>query len=101
MQIKKWQKGTKIEFTKNGEFKLADKGGYMSFGDLSRLLKGLLMLLCSTMVTLFLRMKWSCQADEDEAKRAKDEVELKELNNTDRLIRRSVKSHVKRIASSK
>ena len=28
MQIKKWQKGTKIELTKNGEFKLADKGGY-------------------------------------------------------------------------
>ena len=75
----------------------------MSFGELSRLLKGLLILLRSTMVTLFLRvrMKWSCQADEDEAKKVKDEVELKELNNTDRLIRRSVKSHVKRIASSK
>ena len=28
MQIKKWQKGTKIELTKNGEFKLANKGGY-------------------------------------------------------------------------
>ena len=75
----------------------------MSFGELSRLLKGLLMLLCSTMVTLFLRvrMKWSCQADEDETKKAKDEVELKELNNTDWSIRRSVKSHVKRIASVK
>ena len=75
----------------------------MCFGELSPLLNGLLMLLCSTMVTLFLRvrMKWSCQADEDEAKKAKDEVELKELNNTDWLIRRSVKSCVKRIASSK
>lgn len=46
-------------------------------------------------------MKWSCQADEDEAKKAKDEVELKELNNTNWLSRRSVKSHVKRIASAK
>ncbi|WKA01354.1 hypothetical protein VitviT2T_019637 [Vitis vinifera] len=75
----------------------------MCFGELSPLLKGLLMLLRSTMVTLFLRvrMKGSCQANEDEANKAKDEVELKELNNTDWLIRRSVKSHVKRIASSK
>ena len=29
MQIKKWQKGTKIELTNNGEFKLVDKGGYV------------------------------------------------------------------------
>ena len=29
MQIKKWQKGTKIELTKNGEFKLVDKWGYV------------------------------------------------------------------------
>ena len=73
----------------------------MSFGELSRLLKGLLMLPCSVTLFLRVRVKWSCQADEDEAKKAKDEVELKELNNTDWLIRRSVKSHVKRIASAK
>ena len=76
----------------------------MSFGELSRLLKGLLMLPCSVTLFLRVRVKWSCQADEDEAKKvkkAKDEVELKELNNTNWLSRRSIKSHVKRIASAK
>ena len=86
MQIKKWQKGTKIELTKNGEFKLADKGGY-ELRRTQSAVKGV------THAAMLDNGNFVLESE--------SEVELKELNNTNWLSRKSVKSHVKRIVSSK